>query len=445
MKSKLINLFQGQGNGAILIRGAVGSFIVKATGAGIILASQIIVARLLGAKSYGNYIYVLTWINLLVLGGKLGFDLTSLRFVASYSAQEEWSLLKGFLRYSTRVTWISSLIVAFCLAFGVWLLRDNLNLELLHSFLLASFILPFLSSLQVQQEKLRALGKTILAQIPQEVLLPLFLIIGLGIVANLPPTATVVMLVTSIANLIAFSIISFFLKQNLPKQLSQVQASFKASEWLGTGWSMILISGFGLIMTQIDIVMIGSLSGTTAAGMYAVARKISSLPSFFLAAVNSVLAPMIAGNLQSSRAELQRTVSLGVMVISLSSVIFAAVLVIWGKPILSLFGAEFSGAYLLLVILIIGQLVNAIAGPVGLLLNMTGHQNDVAKVLGVSAITNIALNAVVIPSYGAMGAAVATALTLLMWNAIMTIIVWRRLRIIAVAFPVRIKYEEKDT
>lgn len=432
----------GEGNRAALIRGATASFSVKVIGAGITLGSQVVAARLLGVRSYGNYIYVLTWINILVLLGKLGFDMTSLRFVAAYHAQQKWSLLKGFLHYSNRVVLFASFSAAVCLAFGVWLFREFLSPEILYTFWVASFILPAFSALQVQQQKLRALQRVVLSQVPQEIVLPLILILGLTVVRLGTETkiqAMAAMTIHLLAILIACSVVSIWVQQNIPQQIQNVLPSFHNKEWLRIALAMIFITGFNLVLSQTDIIMIGALSGTAVAGVYAVASKLSSLLVFVLVAVNSVLAPIIA-NLyaQGSRQELQRIVSLGVQGAFFSSIALATILLIWGQPLLALFGEEFTVGYSLLVILMIGQLFNAFAGPVGLLLNMTGHQHDAARVLGISAVTNIFLNAILIPSYGSTGAAIATVVTFTFWNTVMAIIVWSKLQIIGVAFPYKL-------
>jgi len=48
---------------------------------------------------------------------------------------------------------------------------------------------------------------------------------------------------------------------------------------------------------------------------------------------------------------------------------------------------------------------------------MTGHQQDCAKVYGACAAINIMLNAVGIYFLGILGAAMATAVSTLLWNA----------------------------
>ncbi len=58
---------------------------VRLAGVGIGFLSHVLLARLLQADGYSKFIYVLTWVGVLVLLGKAGLDTASLRFVAAYT------------------------------------------------------------------------------------------------------------------------------------------------------------------------------------------------------------------------------------------------------------------------------------------------------------------------------------------------------------------------
>ena len=104
-------------------------------------------------------------------------------------------------------------------------------------------------------------------------------------------------------------------------------------------------------------------------------------------------------------------------------------LVVFGKMLLGLFGAEFTTGYVVLLILLAGQVINAMAGSVGYLMTMTGYQNQAAWIIGMSTLVNVGLNAVLIPKLGIVGAAIATATTTVLWNILMLTFVWRKLNI----------------
>ena len=58
-------------------------------------------------------------------------------------------------------------------------------------------------------------------------------------------------------------------------------------------------------------------------------------------------------------------------------------------------------------------------GPVGLLLNMTGHERETAKGVAISAVLNMVLNFLLIPRWGITGAAVATTVSMIAWNLLL--------------------------
>ena len=102
--------------------------------------------------------------------------------------------------------------------------------------------------------------------------------------------------------------------------------------------------------------------------------------------------------------------------------------------LLRLFGPGFDVARPALLILAGAQLVNALAGSVGILMSMTGHQNAVSVVLAFAAALNVGLNFALIPRYGLIGAAVATGLATVAWNVTLAVLVRRRLGIRSTAF-----------
>ena len=127
---------------------------------------------------------------------------------------------------------------------------------------------------------------------------------------------------------------------------------------------------------------------------------------------------------------LQRLATMSARMALLLAVPVLLLFVFLGKWILgSVFGAAFAGGYQALIILSVGQLANAGMGSVGMLLNMTGHERDTARAVGVSAATNVVLNLVLIPLLGINGAASATAISMALWNVIMWRAVYYRLGI----------------
>jgi O-antigen/teichoic acid export membrane protein len=129
------------------------------------------------------------------------------------------------------------------------------------------------------------------------------------------------------------------------------------------------------------------------------------------------------------REDLQKVISEVMIWICVPSLIIAMTTVIFAKPILSTFGPDFLTAHWTLKVLVVGEVISVLLGPVGTLMTMTGHQNSSVIVSGVCALTNLGLNAILIPKYGGLGAAISTALTLIIWNSWLAILVLIKIKV----------------
>jgi O-antigen/teichoic acid export membrane protein len=163
----------GGGPGARLARGTATAFAVSAAGTLIVFANQILLARVLGPDAYGQYIYALTWVGLLVILSNAGFNTAAVRFVAKYRATGQWGLLRGFQRRSGLIVVGVSTAVAVVSALLVLILRPRLGYDLAVVFWAACLLLPLWSMLEVYSAQLRGFKRILAAQGPAQVLRPL--------------------------------------------------------------------------------------------------------------------------------------------------------------------------------------------------------------------------------------------------------------------------------
>ena len=158
--------------------------------------------------------------------------------------------------------------------------------------------------------------------------------------------------------------------------------------------------------------------------------------SLGLNALNMVIAPFAARlEAQGERQKLQKLVrrtAQAALACALPAVVLFAVVGDW--LLVTLFGSEFATAYWPLLILAIGQLANAAFGATGLLLNMTGFQRDVTRMTALAAGLNVMLNLALISFFGVLGAAGATAVSMLLLNIGLWGAVRRRLGVSSSAF-----------
>ena len=430
---KLLDRLQGTGYGAVLARGAFGVFVVKVAGTGLFFGLHVLLARLLGVSRYGIYVYAITWINILVILCLLGFPGSLVRFIAEYNAKQQWGLLRGILRRSTQTVLGFSILVGAIGAIIIFFLRSRLSSEVAISFYIGFALLPVFALSTLREASLRALKCVVQSELLLRVIRPVLLgLIVLGIFSTLRASLTVsyVMSANAVAVVGVFITGTILLRKSLPESASQAVPAYAQRQWLKVSLPLLLIAGMHIILKRTDIVMIGAILGSDDAGIYSAASRISDLVVFGLMAINSILAPMISELYHSGRKqELQRIITLAARAIFVFTLSASVILVVFGKHVLTFFGREFAVAFVPLLILLSGQLVNALAGSVGYLMIMTGHQNQAGAIIAVSAAVNIILNALLIPLMGLVGAAISTAFTMVLWNITMLVYVQRRLGI----------------
>lgn len=186
---------------------------------------------------------------------------------------------------------------------------------------------------------------------------------------------------------------------------------------LGLSLPMMLSASMYIVIGQTGVVVLGMHWPESVVGYYAVAVKLALLASFILVAINTIAAPTFAHLFHANEIpEMIRVAKKSARLIFwLTMPVFVA-LVVGGRWILSLFKPEFAVAYPALLVLVVGQFVNSISGSTEQLLNMTGGQKILRNIMVAAALGNVALNVLLTPRWGIMGAALAAAACTIGWN-----------------------------
>jgi O-antigen/teichoic acid export membrane protein len=412
--SVLLALLRGSGIGAVLARGAGYALLIRVASSGVAFGTQIVLARVLGTESFGIYVYVATWMMLLTLAAMLGLHISTIRFVSEYHGRQEWGLLRGYLRRSQQLTLLTSSSIGLLVAVSVHALRDRFGPELTLASELACLAIPAFALLHVQSAVLRGIKRIVASLVPIEIVRPVLLAAGAAILflfAGARPGAPTALAINLAATLAALALTATALRHSLPSEVYSKAAQYRSGEWVRVALPVWLVTAFSLVLSDIGIIMVGSLLGPRQSGIYGAAVRLASLLSFGLAAVGTIAAPMIGElHAQGQRRELQRLLTLSARAAMAFALPVSLVLAVGGRLLLRLFGADFTEAYPSLLILVVAQLANSLTGATLFLMLMTGDQNRAAKIFGISAVLNVALNAALVPHLGIIGAAMATSL-----------------------------------
>jgi O-antigen/teichoic acid export membrane protein len=417
-----------------LLRGATGVFSARAGAIAIEFILTLFLARTLDASGYGVYAYVLSWVALLAIPATLGVDRLAIREVAGLKARADWGALRGLTRKGQQVVLITSLAVALSTALVAWVARREVDgSNLIRPMLLGMMALPFLAHMRLMAGSLQGLGHTVLAGIPESLLLPgLVLLLTLLAFAtgDVPRTAPAVLAcyLASVATVAAAA--HCLLQRLLPGEAARADPVYRTRSWLREALPFMGIVGVSTSLGSIGVIMLGWLEDAEAAGVYRVAWQLAALATLPLFALNMVLAPRLAaahatGGMRDLGAPIRRLTLISTLV----AAAIGLALSIAGVPILNVFGVAFSRGYPCMVVLLVGQVFNVATGSVGYLLMMTGRTRQALAALVAAAVFNVVLNLWMIPRWGVLGAGTAASVALILLNSALALIVRRQIGI----------------
>lgn len=402
---------------------------------GLLLA--VVLARVLGVENFGIYAFCLSIVQILTIPAMLGGQQLLVREVAAYQAKGEYHFLRGLLLRFRQASFLASVFLALATAgIGYMVYQDS---PILVPFLVAAAIIPLHAALQMQGAALRGLRRVLLGQAAQT-LRPAIVIGIVGILFWMTgrKLGAEAALSAQLAGSVFLVTLTFILLHRLlPNEAKNVRPGFETSKWAKSAPPFVFASGMQILNNETSVILLGILQAPEDVGLFRVAQRGAMLIPFGLTAVNMAIAPDVAEMFtRGEKKRLQHMVSKSILAVMAFALPVALGLILGGKWIIPfVFGQEYAPAYLPLVILCLGQLVNAGMGSVGIILNMAGLEKITAKGVAIAAIASVILNILLIPFLGAVGAAIATSCSLAVWNILLFVWLYRETGIVSIFWP----------
>ncbi|WP_421722100.1 lipopolysaccharide biosynthesis protein [Alloalcanivorax xenomutans] len=209
--------------------------------------------------------------------------------------------------------------------------------------------------------------------------------------------------------------------EGAPVSLAQFTATSRA----------FFMTNLASFMQQVLGVMVaGWLLSSTDLGLFKSSQQTATLIGFILIVINAIFPPRFASLYhQGQIAALGRLARQGALLGAVVAAPLLLLCLVFPGWVLSWFGDGFQNGAPLLRMIALAQLVNVSTGSVGFLLNMTGHERLMRNIALICNALGLLAFFVLIPPFGALGAALALAFVLVVQNLVALLFVWRRLGI----------------
>jgi len=414
-----------------LFKKFIGTAGLKVVNKAILVVSGVILARYLGPEQYGLYSYVLSIIALATIPVIAGLPQLLVREIAYTELYKKVDELKGLLNWATIYTLSVSILVVIgimiYLSFGI---GGESTTELMW---IALFVIPLKGLLLKNESVLVGHRFPVMAQLADGIVAPLLTLVMLSLlIANNKILTGVISMRVIVISLFSAAIFSLIINRKTVKSnLNKITAKYNIFKWHRAMLPFTLLVLVTSLNNELASVMLGYIVDKESVAFYRVAMQGVGLIALTLQAINMVTGPKILRLYKKNEHEAtQLLIRKSVKLSCMFSLPIALTLIIFGEWIIVfMFGDEYLSSVKILRVLCIGQIFNVLMGSVGLVSNMTGHENRTLRYTTLAMLVNVMLLLILIPVYQEIGAAIAVSISMVLWNVTMAIDVYRVTRL----------------
>lgn len=421
-----------------LAKGAGITAIGMALSKGLSYLYRIVIARGVGPDAYGQLSLAIMVTGIASTIGYLALGAGLKKFIPEFRTHNEKGKIRGAVLSVLGVSLPLSLIMTATVFFGAEFIAlelfDNSALVPLLKIMSFTIILGNLSNtfFDTTIGFNKIIYKTATVRIIQNIV-QLVATVGLLILGFEVASAAWGWLAgTAIAALLGL----YFMEKKVgPIILSKVKPDFQIRSLVKFSSPLILSGLLGTLLGWADTGLLGYYMTDFEVGLYNAALPTAMLILLPHKSIGSLAVSSFSELKERDEGSIQDSLQTATRwVFSLVLPTFLILLLYAEQVLKVLFGSEYVTASFALSILAGGYLIDATAGRVGSFLNSKGHTKYILYNNTAALSLNLILNIVLIPIYGIIGAAIATASSTVLTNVLMAYEVWKKEKIVSVPF-----------
>jgi O-antigen/teichoic acid export membrane protein len=369
-----------------------------------------ILARLLGAKSYGMYSLALSATNIGVGVALLGLDAALIRYVAVMVGRKDDEAVWGTMQVGVIVAMLLSAVTGTILFGFAYTIADKAfdKVSLAPLLQVAAVLIPILTLSELIASITKGFKRMDYPVIAQFVFQPIFRLLMIVILAVTKFDPFLAIITFGLADFGASLLMIYYLNRVYPlkRPLSPAKRDLKG---LLVFSLPVWISGLMVkFQNNIQAVVLGTMGSITGVGLFAVASQITAVSGHFTSSINVSSKPIVAQlhdqNDMQQLGQIYQTANKWAVMVQLPIFLL---MVIYPGALLSIFGNSYVEGAAALIVLAVADLMNVGTGMGGVILDMTGYTR--LKLLNsiLRLVIYIGLDLLLIPHWGLMGAAMA--------------------------------------
>lgn len=377
--------------------------LISYVGIGIMFILMMIRANVFTVEEVGIYSYIIGVSTVLAAILNFGIPRIILKF---YCENRNNNFFKQILKIQI---FIFIIFLAICM-----IINKVVYLEYIYFILLLTFNLLMIKNIDMIS---MVTNKATKSNVYQKLYLNIMDIIILGFLFMIDRNVYVYISSYLIIKYFILLLIFYLVKKDIFFNSNEKIEKKFLKRYLNFGLFIMLNSAASILTNTVDKIMLKNYIDFKAVGMYTVALTLGNVIGIVGIAFIRSMPPKISNYLnQNDKKSLEDLYKENVqyqLYIGLFSFVY---LTLFSKEILSIMGKEYIESYIVLTFIAIAQLVNIGTGMCGTIIGLSKYYKYEAYFNASLLILTIGTNVLFIPLYGIVGAAFATALTLILIN-----------------------------
>lgn len=397
---------------------------------------RVLIARHYTQAEYGVFSLATGILSIFAITSSLGLQEGVTRQIAYYKGKKEQKKVKDIIISSVEIALVASVIFSLILFFGSNFISTKLFHEesLILTLKILSISLPFFVLANIFTAIARGFNDIKPKVYFQDILRKFLFILLLIFIIWFNLSFLELMYAFSFSFIISCVLLAIYISKKFfisAKKEKNVSIFSVRKELLLFSLPLLITSIQNLIMTYTDTLMLGCFKTVDVVGLYNAALPVANFIPIVLTSMVFIYTP-VASEFYSKNmlSMLKRNYAI------LTKWVFAATLplflIFFLFPCITLnlvFGIKYVKAGAVLQILALGFFIHTFLGPNGATLTSIGKTKLLMWASLLSAILNILLNIILIPTMGIIGAAIASASSLGLANIILSIKLYQISRI----------------
>ena len=374
----------------------------------------------LGPRAYGLYALGVSVTSVVRPISSLGLDMGITRLGAVYRGEGNRARVKGVILSSLGLSLVSRIFFSAVLFSLAGIISEHLfdKPDLTHVLKIFALMLPLHMFIGVATAVARSFRRidyeqavTVCQSLINLGLVGLAFLLGFRLVE--------IMYGLLMAGVLGSGIACYFLWKTFPEIASGLRPAYEIRRLLLISLPMAFVAVAYVLLNYVDRFILGYFRAAKDVGIYNAAAFFAAQMPLFLNAILPIFSPIVADLHNKDRyPEIERLYKTVTRWILIATLPLFLLFLFFPTHIMGIFGTEYEVGSVALTILSVAFLIGAGTGPCGQILHMTGKQNiDVFNNVAL-IIVNVLLNLWLIPAYGILGAAIATAIGLVLLNTV---------------------------